>query len=239
MGATELILVRHGESTANVAATAALRAGAEAAAVGVRDADAPLSGAGRRQGQALGRWFAGLPPGRRPTAVWCSPYLRARRTAALAGLRGLRLDERLRDREQGILELLTPRGVAARFPEEARRRQRLGRFAYRPPGGESWTDVALRLRSVLGDIDAAGDGRRVAVLCHDAVILLIRYVCEGLDEDGLLALDGVSNGSVTRLLRPTGRGFWTLDTFNSVEHLRAAGAPVTEHPGDDDAQPRN
>ncbi|MET4058818.1 broad specificity phosphatase PhoE [Arthrobacter sp. UYP6] len=236
MGAIELILIRHGESAGNVAATEAQRSGAEVIEIGLRDPDVPLSDAGRVQGEALGHWLAGLPEDERPEAVWCSPYLRARETAELAGLQGARLDERLRDRELGILDLLTSAGVDARFPEEARRRTWLGKFSYRPPGGESWADVALRLRSVLRDIDDENDGKRVAVVCHDAVILLIRYVCEQLSETELLDIasgTSVRNASITRLLRPEGTGRWTLESFNTIDHLESGGAPVTEHAGDE------
>ncbi|WP_312180605.1 histidine phosphatase family protein [Arthrobacter sp.] len=241
MGATELILIRHGESAGNVAATQAQLTGAEVIDVGLRDADVPLSGAGEQQSQALGEWLAGLPAQERPESVWCSPYLRARQTAELAGLAPFRVDERLRDRELGILDLLTSAGVAARYPIEAQRKQRLGKFAYRPPGGESWADVALRLRSLLRDLDDAEDGRRVAVVCHDAVILLMRYVCEGLAEAELLdiaATNSVRNGSLTRLVRPSGTGTWVAAAFNAVEHLAWAGAPVTEHSGENDVHPR-
>lgn len=238
MGAIELILIRHGESAGNVAATHAQRSGAEVIDVGLRDPDVPLSEAGVAQGQALRRWLAGLSEADRPNSVWCSPYLRARQTTDLAGLQGPRLDERLRDRELGILDLLTAAGVDARFPEEAQRRNWLGKFAYRPPGGESWADVALRLRSVLRDIDDDDeeDGRRVAVVCHDAVIMLFRYICERLSEQELLDIassTSVRNASVTRLVRPSGRGRWTLESFNAVDHLEPGGAPATEHAGDD------
>ena len=236
MGAIELVLIRHGESAGNVAATAAHRSGAEIIDIGLRDADVPLSDAGVQQGEALGRWLTGLPGDERPEAVWCSPYLRARQTAELTGLQDIRLDERLRDRELGILDLLTAAGVDARFPEEAQRRNWLGKFSYRPPGGESWADVALRLRSVLRDIDDENDGKRVAVVCHDAMIMLIRYICEQLSEAELLdiaAKTSVRNASITRLTRPAGKGRWTLESFNAVDHLETGGAPVTEHAGDD------
>ncbi|MEE3921664.1 histidine phosphatase family protein [Micromonospora sp. BRA006-A] len=90
-----------------------------------------------------------------------SPYLRAVRTAELA-LDGTGIpasvDERLRDRELGVLDGLTAHGVTRRHPEEAQRRTRLGKFYYRPPGGESWTDVALRLRALLGDLRRDHEG---------------------------------------------------------------------------------
>lgn len=66
-----------------------------------------------------------------------------------------------------------------RFPEEDARRHLLGKMYYRPPGGESWADVAQRLRSVLGDLVRAEDGRRVLVVTHDATVMLLRYVLEG------------------------------------------------------------
>ncbi|WP_165689046.1 histidine phosphatase family protein, partial [Mycobacteroides abscessus] len=94
-----------------------------------------------------------------PVALWVSPYLRAQQTIALALAAGglaeppKRVDERLRDRELGVLDRLTRTGVRNRFPEEEARRQWLGKYYHRPAGGESWADVMLRLRSVLVDVD--------------------------------------------------------------------------------------
>ena len=54
MTVSRVILVRHGESTANVAATAAELAGLETIAVETRDADVPLSALGRQQAAGAG-----------------------------------------------------------------------------------------------------------------------------------------------------------------------------------------
>lgn len=221
MGATELWLVRHGESTANVAAARAQSTGADRIEVAERDADVPLSQNGQLQAEALGGWIAANMGADRPAAVWASSYLRAQQTIAIAMARAglelrVRIDERLRDRELGILDLLTPHGVAALYPAEQARRQRLGRLYYRPPGGESWVDVALRLRSFLRDIDSYDDGKCVLVAAHDAVIMLFLYVCGGLTESELMDFAGshtVTNASVTRLSRPAGVGLWTLQAF--------------------------
>ncbi|MEP6695909.1 MAG: hypothetical protein ABJA34_03415 [Pseudonocardiales bacterium] len=59
--------------------------------------------------------------------------------------------------EIGILDLHTTAGVLGRFPEEAARRNRLGKFYHRPPGGESWADVSLRLRSLITRYKRAAD----------------------------------------------------------------------------------
>jgi len=238
-GMTELWLTRHGESTANVAASTAERAGAEVIDVEARDVDVPLSLVGVEQATALGGWLAAVSPA--PTAVWSSPYRRAIETAttamSVAGREDvISVDERLRDRELGILDTLTPLGVQNRYPDEARRREWVGRYFYRPPGGESWADVSLRIRSVLRDLDAANESGRVLVVAHDAVVMLFLHVCLGWNEQQVLDFalrNTVLNASLTRLTRVD--GLWTLTSFASAEHLVAQDAPVTVHSGDDNA----
>ena len=237
---TSLVLVRHGESVGNVAATRAEREEALVVDVTTRDADTPLSERGEDQARALGAWLAGLPEDDRPEVVWCSPYVRAQQTALLAlGEAGLdvpvHLDERLRDRELGILDRLTWRGVRARHPEEAERRRHLGKMYHRPPGGESWADVALRLRAALGDLQRREAGRRVLVVSHDAVVMLLRYVLEELTEDELMTVvreRSVRNASVTRLDRVDDA--WRLGLFDDVAHLAELDATITEHEGTGD-----
>lgn len=246
MGAVELLLVRHGESAANVAATEAMADGAETIAVPARDADVLLSPAGEEQAQALGRFLRQLVPETAPQSLWVSPYVRAQETAriALASTQLAlqpRVDERLRDRELGVVDALTALGVRNRLPLEHARRQWLGKFYYRPPGGEAWTDVALRMRSLLADLDREEDGKRVLLVCHDAVIMVLRYVCERLSEADLLQIavsTQVLNASVTRLVRPSGTGNWTLDVFNEASHLEQQDVPVTANPGDTSVLPR-
>ena len=90
---------------------------------------------------------------------------RARQTLALAlgdaeSAVPVTADERLRDRELGVLDLLTRSGSRACTPRRRSAGSHLGKFYHRPPGGESWADVALRLRSFLRDgLDAAGPPR--------------------------------------------------------------------------------
>ncbi|MFH5824954.1 histidine phosphatase family protein [Georgenia sp. AZ-5] len=243
MGATELLLVRHGESTANVAAARAESAGAEVIDVPHRDPDVGLSGTGLAQARALGAWLRELPAERRPDAVWSSPYRRAAETArtalAAAGLDvPVRLDERLRDRDLGITDALTAAGVQARYPDEARRREWLGKFYHRPLGGESWADVALRVRSVIADLERQDRDRRVLITCHDVVVMLFRYVCEGMDEAQVLRAareDGVRNAAVTRLVATSGG--WRLAGYNLDAHLRTRGVKVTDEPPVPDDEP--
>ena len=240
MAVRELWLVRHGESIGNIAATRAEIEGLDVIPLDVRDADVALSATGREQAAALGAWLAEQRVG--IDVFWVSPYLRARETLAIAlgeaaSTRRIFIDERLRDRELGILDLLTRQGVARRHPEEFSRRRHLGKFYHRPPGGESWADVALRLRSFLRD---AGDGvpGTAMLVVHDAVVMLLLYVLLPMREDELLAFaedHTVLNASITHLVR-TDAG-WRLDAFSDVSHLQRKGADVTAHPGDPDVQP--
>ncbi|MBB5808757.1 broad specificity phosphatase PhoE [Saccharothrix ecbatanensis] len=224
-------LIRHGESSGNVAWEAAEAAGHDVVDLPERDADVPLSPEGERQGKALGRWFASMPREQWPDLVVSSPYLRALDTAHLAvpGHSRSRVDERLRDRELGVFDVLTKHGVARRYPEEPARERRLGKFYYRPPGGESWADVALRLRSLLRDLD----GRRVLLFGHEITAFLLRYLLEGLPERDLTTFARnmvVPNGSLTSWRRE--EGLWVLERESETGHLVEEGAEPT---ADEDA----
>ncbi|GAA4962717.1 histidine phosphatase family protein [Actinoplanes utahensis] len=226
----ELILVRHGQSLANVAFPAADEDELMEAAVSGRDAEVPLTATGAEQAAALGRWLATLPEDRRPQVVITSPYLRARETWRIAAesaglaLPEPRTDDRLVDRLMGELELLTRAAVAARFPDEAARRAKAGEFEYAPPGGESFADIAVRLTSFLDDLHADHAGERVIVVAHDAVVLMMRAVIEQLSWDEVLEVErdagSVRNASISRF--DGSSGTLTLDRYNVIDHLPPA-----------------
>jgi broad specificity phosphatase PhoE len=221
----------------NVADTQAQQSGSGRLELDVRDPDVPLSPAGEAQADALGSWLAGLPAEQRPTTVLSSPFTRAASTAERAmsasGLElTIRYDERLRERDFGAFDGMTRDGIRSEFPDEARRRDLLGKFYYRPPGGESWADVALRIRSLLATESLRHDCDRLMIVAHQAVIMVFRYVLEELTEQELLAVDKeeqVANASVTRY-ETNADGELALAAFNEVDHLVAEAEDVTEEP---------
>lgn len=239
---TRLWLVRHGESAGNVASGIAQSWGELRVDVAERDVDVPLSAAGVQQSRALGKWFAQLATDERPGVVMTSPYLRAVQTADLicqAGgvakdtLRPVR-DERLREREFGILDRLTPSGVRELHPEQAEFRRVIGKFYHRPPGGESWCDVILRLRSVLDTLSLHHAGQRVLVVAHEVVVLCFRYLIDNLDEAAILAIDSqgdVANCGVTEYecdpASGTAGAQMRLVRYNFTAPLREGGVTVT------------
>lgn len=243
-----LWLVRHGQSAGNVARDAAHAAKARRIELVARDADVPLSPLGQAQSKALGQWFAGHAPEERPDVVLASPYVRARQTANLicdAGGTAPRtpaviVDERLREKEFGILDGLTALGIAAEQPAQAEFRRLLGKFYHRPPGGESWADVILRLRSALDTLSLHYAGRRVLVVTHQVVVLCFRYLLESLDEQRILDIDrqgdiancGVTEYHCEEATEPHGSAGvrMVLTRYNFTVPLCEAGTPVTRQP---------
>ncbi|MFG3197855.1 histidine phosphatase family protein [Streptomyces sp. NPDC048208] len=224
-GLDALWAVRHGESAANVAFAAAAASRSTEPVAG-RDRDVILSPLGVRQADALGGWLAGRTRTSGPDLVVCSPYLRARQTwqvmqetAAGQGCPGVEtvVDERLRDREMGVFELYPPTAVQARSPEEAARRRLLGEWHYRPPGGEAFTDVALRVRQFIADLSQAASGRRVLLVAHDGVLLALRHVLAGIGTAAPEDLPPVPNASLSHWCTD-GRTL-RLHTWGGTHHL--------------------
>ncbi len=61
----------------------------------------------------------------------------------------------------------------------------------------------------------------MAVVAHDAVVLMMRAVIEELDWDAVLAMEreagSVRNASISRFVAENGR--LVLDRYNTVDHL--------------------
>jgi broad specificity phosphatase PhoE len=146
---TRLLLLRHGESTWNVAGR------------WQGQADPPLSDLGERQ--AIAARAAAPDP---PDAVWTSDLARARRTAELlAEPHGLtaRADARLRERDVGEWSGLTRAEIEERWP---------GWLAARrsPDGFEADEPLAARALAILREIATAAPGATLLVVTHGGVI---------------------------------------------------------------------
>jgi len=236
-------VVRHGQSAGNVARDEAEAARAHHIDLATRDVDTPLSDLGRRQAEALGRWFRGLPAHEQPSAFLSSPYLRSLETMELLLAAGgfaddtrVVHDERLREKEFGILDRMTVFGIRHEHPKLADQRQHVGKFYFRPPGGESWCDVILRLRSVLDTLTRDYRGERVLIVAHQVIVNCMRYLFERLTEAEILAIDrrgDVPNCGVTAYDFDAGRGEngkLVLRFANFVAPLVDSGTPVTSEP---------
>ncbi len=160
---TELVLIRHAESTWN----------AERRWQG--HSDPPLSQRGRRQAAEVAERLAQ----ESFAALVCSDLKRALETAELIGARlGLspHLDSRLREIHLGAWSGLVRAEIEARWPEE-HVRYRAGDEDVCPPGGESRRMLRARVEPALSELVRRHPHGRVAVVCHGGVI---RVVCPEL-----------------------------------------------------------
>lgn len=236
-----LWIVRHGQSAGNVARDVAELSGAELIALDNRDANTPLSELGQQQSAMLGLWFASLPADQRPKVLLCSPFVRAQQTceaiarAIDADPDDIAVDERLREKEFGILDRYTVAGIRAKFPDLAEQRALVGKFYFRPPGGESWCDVILRLRSVVEVLRRDYVGERAVIVGHQVIVNCFRYLLECMDEETILRIDqegDVPNCSVTEY-GFVGNGSdarFSLIKANFVAPIEDMGVPVTKAP---------
>lgn len=201
-----LWVIRHGESIGNVARHEAEKYEALQIETPHREPDVPLSELGKEQAKRLGKWFASQME--KPTIIYTSPYIRAMETTQIlvesAGFSHdeitIKLDERLRERELGVFDCLTKEGAMLKYPDLCDLRERWGKFYFRPPGGESWADVVLRLRSFIETDLSKLSGENILIVTHEVVIRCFRYILEHLNEPEILAIDAASdveNGAIT------------------------------------------
>ncbi len=154
--------------------------------------DSPLTPLGQNQAALAGRLLRRLSVGDAAPALVSSPLGRARATAEIicreAGWdsSAIRLDARLKEADYGRWEGLTKAEAKASFPAAWRVRQ-LDRWGKRPPGGESYADLARRAADWwLTRVDAE---QPVVVVTHEMMSRVLRGCYVGLDPLGTLALD--------------------------------------------------
>ena len=191
-----LWLVRHGQSQGNVARDAAHEAGHSIIDLDLRDVDVPLirsrPSAGRGGG-SLVRCAAGGRKARDAAVLALYPRdaRRPRRSAPRAGSPAApsrpSSTSACASASSACSTASPPRASAEQYPTEAEHRAKMGKFYHRPPGGESWADVILRLRSALNTINLQFANKNVLIVCHQVVVLCIRYILEELTEADILA----------------------------------------------------
>ena len=223
---SHLVVVRHGESERNVDRAAAAAAGLLEYGAQIRDVDVLLTKRGIAQATETGKHLASK---FRFDRVYTSPYLRTvETTRVIVGqfdyTPEIVNEERIREKEFGIVDGLTKQGVERKYPDEAKRKRLVGKYYYRPPGGESYPDLALRIHSFLGTLTRDFASRSILVVCHSVIVLVFRRLLERLSEQELLAIDGdpdqeVWNCSVTwYAFDPTAgeHGKMVLKEFNGI-----------------------
>ncbi|MGC0366877.1 broad specificity phosphatase PhoE [Rhodococcus sp. 27YEA15] len=201
-----LILVRHGQTTSNVAQRL------DTALPG-----APLTSAGLAQAELLGQGLAAAPP----SILVSSLALRARQTAGyVERASGVSLDVRdgLHEVQAGDLEDRTDE-VAHRLFGDTFRAWQSGDLGVRIPGGEAGYDVLERyvpvvnsLREQYLDGSAGGD---VVVVSHGAAIRLVAAQLAGVP--GLFAAEHHLANTETVELVPLPGGGWECLRWGALD----------------------
>lgn len=212
-GATELLILRHGESAAaDPAVPFPLLAG---------HGDPELSLAGRWQAERLADRLAGEPI----SAVYVSSLRRTAQTAApLAGRLGITpvTEHDLREAHFGQWEGNVWRvRIAERHPVAMRmiNEQRWDIV----PGAEQADAFAARVRAALNRVVSRHPGQMVAVFTHGGVIGQALGDACGCEPFPFNAAD---NASVSQLVHIAGR--WKIRRFNDTTHLHAGFSVVSE-----------
>lgn len=189
---SELVLVRHGQSEANVIQKMFKENPDAEAPEGFfdrHDSEMRLSEKGIEQAQATGAWLLEhFPDGFDRYIV--SPHVRTVETAENMAVDGdWIIDDRWRERDWGeygvVNEVIREQvyGISKQLKEQ-------NKWYWCPPGGESLaTGVRLRFEDVLDTLHREAEGERVLVVTHGEMIDVARFVLERLTPIEWLAQD--------------------------------------------------
>lgn len=179
----DLILVRHGQSEANVIQKLRKQDPSAAAPEGFHerpDGRMRLTDTGRRQAAVTGKWLREqFPAGF--DRYYVSALLRTVETAGTMRLGGdWTIDDRWRERDWGEYGVLSDAAQEEMYGISSMLR-RQSKWYWRPPGGESLaTGVRLRFEDILETLHRELDGKRVIAVTHGETMEVARLVLERL-----------------------------------------------------------
>ncbi|MGO1950884.1 MAG: histidine phosphatase family protein [Mycobacteriaceae bacterium] len=187
-----LILVRHGQSEANVIQKAD-KAGDQALfseeTMLVADRSWRLTAAGVAQAQAAGDWIQRNVEGLDRCIT--SPFVRTRETAANLGLPEARWEENrvVRERSWGEISPLPRKVFEEQYAHNALLKERDPLY-WAPPAGESIANVAEnRVRNLLSTLHRESSEQNVLVVTHGDFMWSTRLVLERWSDEEFLHYD--------------------------------------------------
>lgn len=180
----DLVLVRHGQSEGNAAKRLSEKGLHESYTPEFRSRHSSsfrLTELGRKQALVAGSWIQRNFP--RFDRYYVSEYLRAMETAGNLELPGARWfsDPYLTERDWGELDSVPENERAEKFGEVLRK-QKSDPFFWRPPNGETFTDLCLRVDRVLNTLHRECGDMRVIIVCHGEVIRAFQVRLERMSQ---------------------------------------------------------
>ncbi len=155
-------IIRHAESVAN----------SETVIAG--HLEYPLTEKGKRDAQMIAERYAARYS---PSAIYCSPLLRARQTASpfeKALNIPVKAEPRLIERHLGIFQGMT---YEEAFPKLNQISDRKERWTWSPGGGESYQQIARRLHSFFSSLPS--DAPDCLLVSHGGAMRIMRGLLEG------------------------------------------------------------
>ncbi len=209
---SRILLIRHGQTAWNVERRFLGRT------------DLPLDDTGARQAHRLGERLAGA----RFAAVWSSPLLRARQTAAPLGEPLLHAG--LQEMAMGELEGLAGPEFAAKYPDLLIS-WRDAPHAVQLPGGEHLADVQARGIAAFREIVATvRPGTEVAIVTHQLVLATLVCHLAGAPfatfRSYMHRNTGITTIALTRSTGGAPAGAPRILTLDDATHLDGADAPT-------------
>ena len=166
----ELVLVRHGQSTGN------LLDANERTKMRVGTNNYDITDLGVSQAEATGAFLQERYP-EGFDAYMSSYYARTKQTLRVMYPDVPRVeDPRLAESNRGIWHVMSLEEVTKSMPWEVERREREGLYHYRPPGGENWPDLEIRIMHFVEWLNREYAGKRVLVVGHGTWLLVLERV---------------------------------------------------------------
>lgn len=181
----ELVFVRHGQSEGNIVQRAFKDGNGMEIPPGfmdIPDWKYRLTPQGVDEAEAAGEWINNNigPVETAFDEYYASPYIRTRETALHIGGAACNwlLDDRLRERDWGIYNSVSPAERETIFPHTERMRK-LSSLRWRPDGGEALTsEVLLRYRDWQTTLHREQAEKRVIAVSHGEFMWVARYDIE-------------------------------------------------------------
>lgn len=199
----DLVFVRHGESEGNAAKRLSEK-GDDTGYSLLREKHTRsyrLSEKGQEQAAIAGKWLSSefSKDGVAFDRCITSEFARAMETSALLDLPDATWYRNfyLTERDWGELDACPESEKEERFGDALRMRK-VEPFFWRPPGGESYAELCLRLDRVLDTLHRECSDKRVIIVCHGEVIRAFRALIERMPQEQFrdLALNKGKDSSV-------------------------------------------
>ncbi len=209
---TKFLIIRHGQSTANL----------EERYAGWYDA--PLTELGRKQAAITTDYIL---KNYHVDAVYSSDLIRAVETVKEIAARAnvpLVKEKALREIDGGEWERKQVEEIARKYPEQAYLwKTDIGKA--RPTGGESFAELQVRIDSAFRKIAAENDGKTVVVASHGGAIRTMQCLFENVPIEDMRKVPWTPNASVSEVNYENGK--YTPVRLGYTGHL---GTLITEIP---------